>query len=76
MALTLAAIFSTGIQLGGAPRFLLMLPLCLSIAVVYKAIHCERLADLPVSILMLWLTIAAGMGAVGLGLWLAFEIAV
>jgi uncharacterized membrane protein YoaT (DUF817 family) len=65
-----------GVQLSGVQRFLLMLPLCLSIAVVYKTTRCERLRDVPVAALMLWVTIALGMYAVGFGLWAAFAISV
>lgn len=71
-----AALFTTGIPLTGAQRFLLMLPLCLSIAIVYKSLRCERLRELPLRAFVLWITIVAGMYAVGLGLWVVFEIAV
>ena len=69
----LAGLFTTAIELTGAQRLLLMLPLCLSIAVVYKATRCEKLRDLPAAALILWVTIVVGMYAIGLGLWVAFE---
>ena len=72
----LAQLFVTGIPLSGAQRFLLMLPLCLSIAVVYKATKCEQLRRVPQEALGLWVTIVVGMFAVGFALWAAFEIAV
>ncbi|MFQ5494261.1 MAG: hypothetical protein ACE5EX_02675 [Phycisphaerae bacterium] len=62
--------------LTGLERFLLMLPLCLSIAVVYKTTRCDRLRDVPRASLGLWLTIVLGMYAVGIGLWAVFEVAV
>lgn len=71
-----AGLFITGIELTGVQRFLLMLPICLSIAVVYKTTRCERLRDVPVAALILWVSIVAGMYAVGLGLWVAYNIAV
>lgn len=68
--------FVTGIGLSGPQRLLLMLPLCLSIALVYKTIRCERLCEVPVATLGLWVTIVLGMYAVGFGLWAAFAILV
>ncbi len=76
MTALLASFLLDGIELSGRQRFLLMLPLCLSIAVVYKATRCERMRDLPTAALVLWVTIVAGMYAVGFGLWAVFNIAV
>lgn len=56
-------------------RMLLALPLCLSIAVVYKTMRCERLRDVPPQALTLWITIVFSMYAVGVGLWLVFRFA-
>lgn len=72
----LAALFTTGIPLTGLQRLGLMLPLCLSIAVVYKTTRCEHLRQVPLTALALWVTIVIGMAAVGLGLWLLFVIMV
>ncbi len=71
-----AGLFTTAIELTGKQRFLLMLPLCLSIAIVYKTVRIENLKELPSASLALWGTIVAGMCAVGVGLWLLFEIMV
>ena len=76
MSAVLGTIFVTGIPLTGGQRFLLLLPLCLSIAVVYKTTRCERLDRVPREVLGLWVTIVAGMLAVGFVLWAAFELAV
>ena len=76
MISALAGLFTTPIELTGIQRFLLMLPLCLSIAIVYKTTRCRNLRDVPVAALVLWVTIVAGMYAVGFGLWLVFEIMV
>ena len=76
MTSALAGLFTTPIELTGIQRFLLMLPLCLSIAIVYKTTRCRNVRDVPVAALVLWVTIVAGMYAVGFGLWLAFEIMV
>ena len=76
MTSVLMALFSTGINLSGPQRLGLMLPLCLSIAIVYKAIRCERAGDIPIAAVGLWVTIVLGMAAVGLGLWAIFQIMV
>jgi len=60
--------------IGGAGRFLLMLPLCLSVAIVYRATRIDELRALPKAVLTLWLTILLGMYAVGVGLWALFSI--
>ncbi|MCH7721250.1 MAG: hypothetical protein IH988_09740 [Planctomycetes bacterium] len=70
MTLLILGLFSSPIMLSGMQRTLLILPLCLSISVVYKTIRCERLADMPVAALGLWMTIILGMYAVGVGVWL------
>ena len=71
--MTLATLFTTGIELTGMHRLLLMLPLCLSIAVVYKTTRCDDLREVPVAALTLWVTIVVGLLAVGVGLWAVFE---
>ncbi len=70
MTLLILGLFSSPVMLSGMQRMLLILPLCLSISVVYKTIRCERLADMPVAALGLWMTIILGMYAVGVGVWL------
>lgn len=76
MTSALAGLFTTAVDLTGVQRLLLMLPLCLSIAIIYKTTRCENLREVPVAALGLWITIVLGMYAVGLGLWVAFEIMV
>ena len=70
----LMTLFVTGIELTGIQRFLLMPPLCLCIAIVYKTTRCENLRDVPIAAVILWATIVIGMYAVGLGLWALFTI--
>ena len=74
MMTVLVGLFTTGIILTGWQRLLLMLPLCLSIAIVYKTLRLENPRELPSAVLVLWGTIVAGMCAVGVGLWLLFEV--
>ena len=76
MSSLLLALFTDGIRINGVSRLLWMLPLCLSIAVVYKATRCNHMREVPVAALALWLTIVIGMYAVGIGLWVTFQIAV
>ena len=66
----LAGLFTTAMELTGRERLMLMLPLCLSVAIVYKTTRCENLRDVPGAALILWGTIVLGMLAVGIGLWL------
>ena len=68
-----ATLFSNPIELSDTAQLLLVLPLCIAVAIVYKTI---RLKDLH----RLWLEVAAlvgymiaGLGALGLSLWLIRE---
>ena len=70
----LAALFTTGVYVTGRQRLLLMLPLCLAVAIVYKTTRCEKLRDIPMATFILWITIVIGMYAVGVGLWAFYEI--
>ncbi len=73
----LAGIFTTGVeQLSGGQRMALILPLCLSIAVVYKTLRCQTLREIPVASLILCGTVVLGMYAVGVGLWVLFTLMV
>jgi len=65
----LASLFVTALELSGRQRLMLMWPLCLAIAVVYKTLRCEKLRDVPSASLVLWVTIVFGLYAVGVGLW-------
>jgi hypothetical protein len=72
----IAGLFTTGIPLSGLARLSLMLPLCLSIAIVYKTTRCRSLGEVPRAAAGLWLTIVLGMCIVGFGLWAVFEMMV
>ena len=69
MTTLLAAIFSTPGFMTGRHHALLLLPLCLSVAVVYKTTRCPEIRQIPLASLALWITIVLGMYAVGVGLW-------
>ncbi len=76
MTMILANILSTGIPLNGLQRLMMMLPLCLSIAIIYKSTRCENMREVPAAALVLWVTIVLGMFAVGVGLFILFNILV
>jgi len=53
---------------------LLLLPLCLSISIVYKTIKCRTFRELPLAVLTSWITILVGMFVVGVALLLVFRV--
>jgi hypothetical protein len=70
----LAALFIEPIQVIGWWRLAMMLPLCLFIAVVYKALKLDDLRSLPIGSLALWATLVAGMMAVGVVLLIGYGL--
>lgn len=72
----LQPLLASSLVISGGLRLAMMLPLCLSIAIVYKATRCEDLRELPMAVGGLLLSIVLGMAAVGIGLWLMFQIMV
>lgn len=76
MIFSALALFTVPLDLSGLGRLLLMLPLCLFVAIVYKAIRTERVEDIPKAAFQLWLTVLGGMCAVGFSLWALFELMV
>lgn len=68
------SLLAAGTQLTGFMRFLLMLPLCLSVAVVYKVTRIDDIRQALTAAVILWVTIVVGMIAMGVGLWLLFLI--
>ena len=76
MTLPMLAMFTTPLDMSGTGRLLLMLPLCLAVALVYKTIRTERLEDIAGATLQLWIMVLGGMCGVGLGMWALFELMV
>ena len=74
MIASLLAFFTMGMDLSRFPRFVLMLPLCMSVAVIYKSTRIENMREVPAAAAILWVTIVLGMVAVGVGLWVLFAI--
>lgn len=68
------ALLTTPGSLLGWQHMLMLVPLCLSISVVYKTLRCERLSEIPVASVALCVTIVGSMYAVGVGVWLLYMI--
>jgi len=64
----LANMFVQPMSITGIGRIAMLAPLCLSVALVYKTIRCERLSEIPKASVMLWVTILACMMLIGAGL--------
>lgn len=73
ISLSQAGLFITGVALSSTQRFLMMLPLCLAVAIVYKTTRLERLKEVPLATAVLWVTIVVSMYSVGVGLWAMFN---
>ena len=69
----LGTIFINPIVLGRWQQMLLLLPLCLSISVVYKTTKCENIREIPLAAVVSWITIIIGMFTVGVVLLLLYE---
>lgn len=74
-AALLGMLFVDPMTLSRMQQMLLLLPLCLTISLVYKTTKVESLRDLPVVVLVNWLTVVIGMYAVGGALLLLHYVA-
>ena len=72
MTFALATLFLDPIPLSGLQRAALLLPICLSISVVYRTIKTPNLRDIPKTSLALWITIVVGMWVVALTLYVVY----
>lgn len=61
--------FIIPVPLTGWEQLFLLLPLCLSVSVVYKLTKMDNLREVPLAALSTWVTIVIGMFAVGAGLY-------
>lgn len=52
---------------------LMLLPLCLAVSIVYKTTKSENLRELPMAVLVSWITIVTGMYAVGIALQIVYH---
>ncbi len=55
-------------------RLLMLVPLCLSVSIVYKTIRCPRLRSVPAASLTLCFMILAGMMSIGVALLIVFRV--
>lgn len=62
-------LFTTPVPLTGWQQLFLLLPLCLSVSIVYKLTKLDNLREVPVAALATWVTIVLGMFAVGVALF-------
>ncbi len=69
----IAAILFDPLNLDGS-RLWLVVPLCASIALVYKTTKVRELRDVPLAALLLFVTIIGGMAVVVTGLYLLIAI--
>lgn len=65
-------LFIRPIPITGIGRLLMLIPLALSISIVYKTIRCDRLSAVPVASLNLCFMIVAGMMLIGFFLLVLF----
>lgn len=70
----IAQFFVAPMALSGVQKAVLILPLCLSISIIYKATRLTRVRDIPRAALHLWVTIVAGMYGVGVLLWFVYHL--
>ncbi len=74
MSHLLATLFVDPLPMAGMQRLLLLLPLCLSISIVYKTTKCDEVRAIPMDALKNWITIVVGMVAVGVSLLIIYEL--
>jgi hypothetical protein len=53
--------------------YLLLMPLCAGVAVVYKSIKCKRMSQVPKEALMIWVWILLGMAGAAAALALVVQ---
>ncbi len=71
----LLAVFLQPVLLTRWQQMLMLLPLCLTVSVVYKTTRCERVRDIPWAAFVSWITIVVGMYVVGIALLVGYELA-
>ncbi len=70
----LQSIFVKPIPITGFARLGMLVPLTLSISIVYKTIRCDRIRQIPAASVTLCLTILACMGLIGVFLLVMFQL--
>lgn len=62
------------IMIEGRARLLMLLPLAMTIAVVYRTIRCDHVREVPMSAVVLFTEVVVGMFVIGIGLWALFQV--
>lgn len=69
----IVAFFIYPADLSRLQQLLLLLPLCLTVSVVYKTTKCAEVRDIPLAVAVNWLTIVAAMFAFGVAVILLYH---
>jgi hypothetical protein len=67
--MTLAALFTHPMLLSPNAQLWLILPLFVSVAVVHKAMRVDKLRQLPLQIVVIWVYMVLGTAVLGILLW-------
>lgn len=70
----LQSLFVKPIPITGFGRLGMLLPLVLSISIVYKTIRCDRVSQIPAASVVLCVTILISMGLIGVLLLAMFHL--
>lgn len=71
---TLSSLFVQPVSITGIGRLAMLVPLTLSISLVYKTMRCERLSSIPLASIVLTIMILVTMGLIGLVLLVLFRL--
>lgn len=74
MSENLATFFTQPMTITGVGRLAMLIPLTLSISIVYKTMRCERLSRVPAASVVLTIMILLSMGMIGLVLLVLFRL--
>jgi len=72
----LATLFVNPIMFSRRTGLFMLLPLCLAISIVYKTIKIDDLRKIPAAVAASWATIVLGMCAVGIAVFILYNLAV
>jgi hypothetical protein len=68
------SLFVRPMSITGVWHLLMLVPLSLSVSIVYKTIRCPRLPSVPLASLVLCFMILAGMMSIGVVLLIIFRL--
>ena len=67
--MSLAALFTHPLPIGYGLQLWLVAPLCLSVALVYKAVRANDMRRFPLQVVLLVLYMLGGLAVLAAGLW-------